>query len=160
MLDRHNGLYSLGGSTLSFLTDPAQRLFCPMVLWWGLWSGESNGRLRELSLVSRFLENVPLIDCLSPGPFVPRFSAGVTPPSSLRTLELGVLWPPPVSGFGGRPWPVTYAVLLSLVLSVPSPSLVILPLLGCFGLSPFRLALGRTSLWILLRICLPPQEIQ
>ncbi len=82
--------------------------------------------------------------------------------STLRRscLNAFLRWPPSVSGSGGRSWPVAFAVLLSLVLSAPSPSLVILPLLGCFVLSLFRLALGRTSLWILLRVCLPPQEIR
>ncbi len=65
MQDRHGGLYSLDGSTLPFPTDPAlrilslmcflvssvllrtalpQKLFCPVIVWLGLWSGESNGR--------------------------------------------------------------------------------------------------------------------
>ncbi len=59
-------------------------------------------------------------------------------------------------------WPALARGVRRFVISCPvcaQSSLVILPLLGCFVLSLFRLALGRTSLWISLRVCLPPQEI-
>ncbi len=80
--------------------------------------------------------NVLLENYLSLGPFVPRFSAGVMRRSSLHTLVLGVLWPPSASGSGGRPWLLTFAVSLSLVLSAPSPSLVIPLPRGCFAPLP------------------------